>query len=215
MDLPNPESSVCFPWAAQGRAEAEQRWELLLCWVRQCGCAGRGSAGQGMCPHRAPTLPCAQPGTGTVHVTLEAKPVPTTAHQEEKEISSSEFSPPAYFLLGFPCLWLRECAVLLSQEMWGAELGIIPGICHFSRARLCLSCVFLGSGAHQALLLHPGPPETWKESWQTWFVEKPAPRSALPGSAITLQPPPVPCQGSALPPAQLLARAVSSLLKFP
>lgn len=33
--------------------------------------------------------------------------------------------------------------MLLSREMWGAELGIIPGI--FS-ARLCFSCVFLASG---------------------------------------------------------------------
>lgn len=83
-------------------AEAERCWELLLCWVRQCGCAGQGLAGEGMCPHRAPTLLCAQPSTRMVHATLEAKPVLTTAHQEEKEISSSEIFVPAYFLLAFP-----------------------------------------------------------------------------------------------------------------
>lgn len=36
----------------------------------------------------------------------------------------------------------------------------------------------------------------------------------LSGSAIALQPPPVPCQGSALPPAQLLGWTASLLLKF-
>lgn len=67
------------------------------------GVAGQGLAGEGTCPCRVPTELRAQPGTGSAHVTLEGKPVPSSAHQEEKEIPSSDFFfPPAYFFLAFP-----------------------------------------------------------------------------------------------------------------